>query len=624
MGRLARRAGISDAAALHRWSVEDLSGFWAAMADDVGVQWHDHAGEVIGADDRAMPGTRWFPGATLSWAEHLVRPRAGAGEAELAVVARSQTRGPVELTRAELADAVARCAAGLRSLGVARGDRVAAYLPNIPEALVAVLATASLGAVWTSCAPEFGVRAVVDRFGQVEPKVLLAVDGYRYGERTVRRDTDVAAIRDGLPSVEHVVEVPYLGTGLAADLRWDELLARAAALAFEAVPFDHPLWVLYSSGTTGRPKAIVHGHGGIVLEHLKALALHHDLGPGDRFAWFTTTGWMMWNYLIGGLATGAAIVLFDGDPAWPDLGALWRLAADTVCTVFGASAGWVMACRKAGIEPPVTALREVGSTGSPLAPAGFRWLMEAIGPGLHISSISGGTDVCTAFLGGSPLLPVRAGELSGPLLGCDAAAFDATGAVCPPGVEGELVVRSPMPSMPVSFWGDDDGSRLRSAYFEDFPGVWRHGDWVTFYDDGGAVVSGRSDATLNRGGVRLGTADFYDIVESIPEVADSLVVHLDGDRDELWLFLVPSGDGIDDDVRAGIVERLRRDLSPRHVPDRIEVVPAIPRTLSGKKLELPVKRVLRGTGVDEAASLDSLVDPDALRYFERLRPPGTS
>jgi acetoacetyl-CoA synthetase len=385
------------------------------------------------------------------------------------------------------------------------------------------------------------------------------------------------------------------------------------------VPFDHPLYVLFSSGTTGLPKPIVHGHGGITIEHGKVLTLHQDVGPDDRFFWFTTTGWMMWNYLMSGLLAGSAIVLFDGDPAQPDLGRLWGVAAETATTVLGVSAPFLMACRKAGVEPERGGLRWVGSTGAPLPAAGFRWVHEAVG--VPVSSISGGTDVCTAFVGSSPMVPVRAGEISCRLLGCAVEAFAPDGTVCPPGVTGELVLTAPLPSMPVGFWGDDDGSRYRAAYFEDFPGVWRHGDWITFTDDGACTITGRSDATLNRGGVRLGTADFYAVVESFPEIADSLVVHLEDDEGgvgELLLFVaLAPGASLDDDLRARLVAALRRDLSPRHVPDVIEAVPAVPRTLSGKKLEVPVKRILDGVPVDDAASAGSLVDPTALDRFVR-------
>jgi len=610
--RFALAHGFADHGRLHEWSVNDLEGFWADVAEFTGVRWRTPPDRVLA--DRSMPGAHWFPGATLSYTEHALR-RADDG---VAVVAWSQTRPPIELTWRELGEQVARCAAGLRALGVERGDRVAAYLPNIPETVVAFLATASIGAVWSSCAPEFGVRSVIDRLSQIEPSVLLAVDGYRYGGRDVDRRQHVREIAAALPSVNHVVHVPYLGAGDDAGDGWSQLLTGAAgALHCEAVSFGHPLYVLFSSGTTGLPKPIVHGHGGITLEHLKVLTLHQDLRPDDRFCWFTTTGWMMWNYLVSGLLTGTTIVLFDGDPGHPDLGVLWNLASETSTTVLGVSAPFLMACRKEGVRPERGRLRWVGSTGAPLPAAGFRWVHDAVG--VPVSSISGGTDVCTAFVGSSPMVPVRAGEISTRLLGCAVEAFAPDGSVCPPGVTGELVLTAPMPSMPVGFWGDDDGSRYRAAYFEDFPGVWRHGDWVTFTDDGACVITGRSDATLNRGGVRLGTSDFYAVVEGFDEIADSLVVHRDdpgGGSGELVLFVaLARGASLDGDLVARIGAALRTELSPRHVPDRIEAVPAVPRTLSGKKLEVPVKRILEGADPEVAAAAGALADPAALDWF---------
>ena len=618
LGRFARRHGFDDYASLQAWSVADLDGFWRAVTDELGVRWHARPSEVLA--ERAMPGARWFPGGTLNYAEQAL---AAAAErpGDVAVIARSQTRGPSELTWAELSEQVARAQAGLRRLGVGRGDRVVAYAPNIPETLVLSLATSALGAIWSTCAPEFGVRAVVDRFAQIEPSVLLVVDGYRYGERDIDRLGEVEAITAALPSLRHVVRLRYLGTG-ADD--WTDLLAGPdpGPPTIEAVPFDHPLWVLYSSGTTGLPKAIVHGHGGTTVEHLKFLTLHQDLRPDDRFGWFSTTGWMMWNLLMSGLLAGSAVILFDGDPNHRGPATLWDLAAETGATVFGVSAPFLMACRKAGLEPARTdGLRWVGSTGAPLPAEGARWVHDALG--VPVSSISGGTDVCGAFLGTAPLVPVRAGEISCRLLGCAVDAFDPDGRPCPPGVTGELVVTEPMPSMPVGFWGDEDGSRYRAAYFEDFPGVWRHGDWITFEPDGASVITGRSDATLNRGGVRLGTSDFYTVVEAFPEVADSLVVHLEdregGGLGELLLFVSPApGASVDDDLRKAIGAALRRELSPRHVPDRVEGVPVIPRTLSGKKLEVPVKKILTGTPPEQAASRDSLADPTSLAPFEAI------
>jgi acetoacetyl-CoA synthetase len=592
-----------------RWSVDDLDGFWGSVWSFFGVESSAPYEAVL--RHPAMPGAQWFPGARLNYAERALATT-GPG---IAVVARSQSRAAVELSWDDLRDQVARCRAGLQRLGVRPGERVVAYLPNGPEALVAFLATASLGAVWASCPPEFGVQSVVDRFGQLDPSVLLVVRGYRYGTKDIDRQAEVEAIVAALPSVRAVVDL---------DGGWDELLAAPAPLEFEPVPFDHPLYVLFSSGTTGLPKAIVHGHGGILLEHLKALAFHHDLGPGQRFFWFSTTGWMMWNLLVSGLCVGSTIVLFDGDPGWPDLGALWRLAADTGVTTFGVSAPFLLSCQKAGLDlrscGDLSAIRSVGSTGAPLSVEGFRWVYEQL-PNVWLTSVSGGTDVCTAFVGGSPLVPVVAGEISCRYLGAAAEAFDETGQPVV-GRQGELVVTRPMPSMPVGFWGDADGSRYREAYFTRFPGVWCHGDWVTFTDRGSCVITGRSDATLNRGGVRLGTSELYAVVEAIPGVADSLAVHLEdpaGGPGRLLLFVrLSEGQSLDEQLLARISGDLRSQLSPRHVPDAVHAVPAIPRTHSGKKLEVPVKRILLGAPAAQVASPGALADPSSLDAFVRL------
>jgi acetoacetyl-CoA synthetase len=620
---------------LWEWSVTDLDAFWTTVWEyfEVGppVTPASAPAPTPALAERAMPGARWFPTATLNYAAHMLRE---AGDDErLAVLARSQARGPVDLTAGELRRQVARARAGLARLGVGRGDRVVAYLPNIPETLVAFLATASLGAVWAACAPEFGTRSVLDRFSQIDPKVLLAVDGYRYGAKAIDRTGEVAAIRDGLPGLAATVAVPYLDADggaarLPGALPWSELLAEVGQLNFEPVPFDHPLYVLYSSGTTGLPKPIVHGHGGILLEHIKQLAFSLDLGPGDRFFWFSTTGWMMWNLLVSGLAVGSALVLFDGDLASPDLSTLWRLAEETETTYFGVSAPFLLASRKAGLEPAKLAdlsrVRGVGSTGAPLPPEGFRWVYEAVTTDGLLNSASGGTDVCSAFVGACPLLPVWEGRISGRALGAKVEAFDPQGRPVT-GEQGELVITEPMPSMPIGFWGDGDGSRYRSAYFDDFPGVWRHGDWIVIGDDGSCVITGRSDSTLNRGGVRLGTAEFYSVVEGFEEVADSLVIHIEDQADdgigmgELLLFVVPvAGLEVGDDLKARIAGELRRSLSPRHVPDAIHGVAGIPRTLSGKKLEVPVKRILTGTPTDVAASRGALANPESLEAFERL------
>jgi acetoacetyl-CoA synthetase len=611
---------------LHRWSVEDLDGFWSAIWEHYGVRSHTPYDGVLGR--REMPGAEWFPGVTLNYAEHAVGllddPDQDAGE--VAVLGYSQTRDRVELTWGQLREQVARARAGLQQLGIGRGDRVVAYLPNIPETLVAFLATTSLGAIWASCAPEFGARSVVDRFGQIEPKVLLTIAGYGYGAKDVDRREQVAEIRAGLPTVEHVVHVPYGENTLPDTTSWTELIAEPADLAFEPVPFAHPLCVLFSSGTTGKPKAIVHSHGGILLEHLKNHALSWDLGPGDRILWFSTTAWMMWNALVSALLVRASIVMIDGNPLHPDIRWQWRLAAETGATLMGASPGFLMACRSDGVEPAMefdlSRLRQIGAAGSPLPPEGYRWVADQFGPTVLLNVGSGGTDVCSGIVQGSPLQPVWAGEISGPCLGVDAQAFDEKGEPVV-GELGELVITAPMPSMPVGFWGDPDGTRYRDTYFDTWPGVWRHGDWVRFSEVDSAVIAGRSDATLNRGGVRLGTAEFYRVVEELPEVLDSLVVHLEdpaGGNGELLLYVrLCDGIELDDALRRRISTALRTELSPRHIPDGIIAVPVVPRNRTGKKLELPVKKILLGAAPDEVASRDVLADPTALDAFVGLR-----
>ena len=615
---------------LWRWSVSDLEGFWSSIWDFFEIRAHTPYERVLGS--RSMPGAEWFPGARLNYAEHMV----GRDEDVdvVAVVAHSQSREPRELTFGDLREQVARARAGLQRLGIGPGDRVVAYLPNIPETLVAFLATASLGAIWATCPPEFGVRSVLHRLGQLEPKLLLAVAGYRYGDKHVDRREQVAAVREGLPSLEAVVRVPYVGGAddeLSDTLSWDQLVAEPAELAFDPLPFAHPLYVLFSSGTTGLPKAIVHCHGGILVEHLKNHAFSWDLRPGDRLQWFTTTAWMMWNALVSTLLLRASIVMIDGNPVYPDVSFQWELAEKTRPTFFGLSPAFTMACRKEGLEPgrlyDLSSIRMLCEAGSPLPLEGYEWLYRQVGSDVYLNVGSGGTDVCTGIVQGTPLLPVYAGEMSGRCLAVDSDAYgpDGTPVV---GELGELVIKQPMPSMPVAFWNDPDGSRYRDAYFDHFPGVWRFGDWIMFTERGSAMITGRSDATLNRGGVRLGTSELYSVVEELEEVLDSLIVHLEG-QDELLLFVVlRPGVELDDELQARIKKALRTSLSPRHAPDTVVAVPSIPRTLTGKKLEVPVKRILTGAAVADVAASDALVDPASIEPFAdyartRVQPAGT-
>jgi acetoacetyl-CoA synthetase len=616
---------------LWRWSVDDLDGFWTSIWEYFEVG-RPALGPALA--ERRMPGARWFPEATLNHAELSLRRH----DDHPALLFGNEAGELGTISYAELGRRVAAAAAGLRRLGVAKGDRVVAYLPNVPETVIAMLATASIGAIWSSCAPEFGVSSVVDRFAQIEPKVLVAVGRYRYNGAWHDRRDALAEIRRRLPTLEATVlvggeepEAPGTREARSATrpnttVAWDRLLedGAGAELTFEPVTFDHPLWVLYSSGTTGLPKAIVHGHGGIALELLKSISLHLDLGPADRFFWFTTTGWMMWNFLVGGLLLGSTVVLYDGSPGHPDMGALWRFAERSGMTYLGTSAAFVLASMKAGVEPAgevnLSALHSIGSTGSPLPPEGFTWLYEHVAPDVLVGSTSGGTDVCTSFVTSCPLLPVHPGEIQCRALGAKVESFDEHGRPVV-GQVGELVVTEPLPSMPLFFWNDPDGERYRDSYFATWPGVWRHGDWLEITERGSCIISGRSDSTLNRGGVRMGTAEFYRVVEALDEVVDSLVVDASdpGGEGRLLLFVVlRQGAELDDDLRDRIRAAVRAELSPRHVPDRIAAIAEVPRTLSGKKLEVPVKRVLSGVPLDQAVSEGALANPDAIHQVVAL------
>jgi acetoacetyl-CoA synthetase len=646
---------FDDYHALWRWSVTEIEEFWGTLweyfeviasrdsqAGPVNARARDSATREMPEEpafdevlaERVMPGARWFEGAQLNYAEHIFR---GKDEHEVAVVYASELRDLSELRWGELRDQVGALREGLRAFGVSQGDRVVAYLPNGPEALIAFLATASLGAIWSSCSPDFGPGSIVDRFAQIEPKVMFTVDGYRYGGKDFERLEVVADVAAQIPSLERIVVVPYLSASpelsvleehpkVATPMTWGQLLdlGSGVELSFDRVPFDHPLWVLYSSGTTGLPKAIVHGHGGILLEQLKKGHLHLDAQPGDRLFWFTTTGWMMWNFLIGGLLTPASIVLYDGNPGHPNMGVLWDLAERTGMTCFGTSAAYIAACMKDGVEPgkdrDLSRLRSVGSTGSPLSPEAFDWVYEHVGENTWLFSTSGGTDVCTAFVGGVPILPVYKGELQARALGAKVEAFDEDGNSVIDQV-GELVITEPMPSMPVFLWGDEDGSRYRASYFEMYPGIWRHGDWIEITSRGTAIIYGRSDSTINRGGIRMGTSEIYRAVADVPEVLDSLVVDVAKPGTEGWmpLFVVlRDGAELDDELTAEIKRRIREQCSPRHVPNDIFQIAEVPRTLSGKVLEVPVKRILMGEPPERAASRDSLANPASLDYFTEL------
>jgi acetoacetyl-CoA synthetase len=621
-----QRRGISfgdptDYDRLWRWSVEHLDQFWGDLATWTGVL-PDVPDDLV-LTRREMPGAEWFPGTTINYAEQAFRH---AGEEHPALIAVAEDGDPEEISWADLRGRVGAFAATLRRLGVRPGDRVAGYLPNVPEAVVAFLGAASIGAVWASCAPDFGTRAVLDRFAQIEPAVLVAVDGYRFNGKDYDRRDVVAELRAALPSVRTTIAVPRLFPDELPDgaLPWADAVGDEQEPEFEPLPFDHPLWIVYSSGTTGLPKGIVHGHGGVVLEQHKQMALHIDVGVGDRLFWYASTAWIMWNISTSALLTGTTVVVYDGAPAYPAVDAQFALAARTGMTYLGTSAGYLTACEKAGIRPgedhDLSALRAIGSTGSPLPTAAYHWVYDAVRPDIFLGSLSGGTDVATGFIGSSPLLPVTAGELQRPMIAVAAASWNEAGEPVT-GELGELVITEPMPSMPLSFWNDPDGTRYREAYFEPWPGVWRHGDWLEITERGTCIITGRSDSTLNRGGVRMGTADIYAAVESIPAVRDCVVLGVEQPDGGYWMPLfvqLAPGEELTDELVGEIKTAIRQQASPRHVPDEIIAVPGVPHTRTGKRLEVPLKRLFQGVDPEKAVNLGAVDDATAVEHYIAL------
>ncbi|HEX7064364.1 MAG TPA: acetoacetate--CoA ligase, partial [Bacillales bacterium] len=605
------------------WSVTEIEDFWASLWEYFDIQASTPYRSVL--SERKMPGAKWFEGAHLNYTEHIFR---NVRLNETAIMAQSELRPLQEMTWQTLQDHVAAFAAGLKDAGIEKGDRVVAYMPNIAEAVIAFLASASIGAIWSSCSPDFGSPTVIDRFKQIEPRVLIAVDGYRYGGKDFDRMATVRKIQDAIPTLEKTVLLPYLNgdpdiQSLQNAESWDLFIGRNenASLTYEQVPFDHPLWVLFSSGTTGLPKAIVQGQGGILLEHLKLSAFHMDLKPDSRFFWFTTTGWMMWNVVVGGLLTSSTILLYDGSPGYPNLDTMWKFAEDTGMNVFGTSASYLLSCRNEGQIPKdkfdLSELQSIASTGSPLPPEGFAWIYQNVKEDLWLASASGGTDLCTAFVTGTPILPVYAGEIQGRALGANIEAYDEGGHKLIDEV-GELVITEPMPSMPVFFWNDENGERYFNSYFNMYSGIWRHGDWIKVTERGSCQIYGRSDSTINRGGIRMGTSEIYSAVENVEEVADSLVIDVSNEKGQAFmpLFVVlQDGAQLDDALKNKIKQRVRESCSPRHVPNEIYEIDEVPRTLNGKKLEVPIKKLLMGVSVEKAANQDALNNPEALDYF---------
>jgi acetoacetyl-CoA synthetase len=609
---------VDDYPQLWRWSVENIEDFWASLWAFCNLPYSSQWTSVLAS--RQMPGAEWFPGMTMNYAEAIFSRQ---NDKRPMMLFAAEDEPPTEVAWSEVYEQAARLAAALRAMGVQKGDRVAAYLPNIPQAIVALLATASIGAVWSSCSPDFGTQSVLDRFSQIAPKVLIAVDGYQYNGKVHDRRAVVEQIKSALPDLQATIMIPRTDASPSDALLWDPVLAKqpVTEIDFEQVDFNHPLWVLFSSGTTGLPKPIVQSHGGIVLEHTKAITLHNDIGPDDRFFWYSSTGWMMWNYVVGALLSGATIIVYDGSATYPERDSLFALAEQSGMTYLGTSAAFIGACMKHDLHPnqrfDLSKIRGLGSTGSPLTVDGFAWVYQNINERLALESLSGGTDVCTAVIGGARIMPIYAGEIQGASLGAEVLAYDDDGNPVIDEV-GELVITKPMPSMPIYFWNDPDMTRYQSSYFEMYPGVWRHGDWIKINERGGCVIFGRSDSTINRMGIRMGTSEIYRVVESFEEVLDSLIIDLEllGRKSYMPLFVVMrEGHTLDDDLRERIQARLRAEVSPRHAPDDIIEIEGVPYTLSGKKMEVPIRKILLGMDTSKAANPGAMRNPEALNFF---------